>query len=176
MSNTFTPGLDNSPMKELPPELHGFGSSFLTEANKLLHLLLGLSQQEIGDSVNDKLSVFLIDKNLISSNDEIPESNDQIHKLIHLLQDAYLFIGKIWGELEHSNAELALVKRNFEHALSQLAMSQQTNGLEQTKLKKELGDLKEKVAGLNRVIAQQEIRLQDLLGEHNFAHNSKSPL
>lgn len=176
MSDTINPIVDKQAEKGTPLNLLENGMSSSIKLGKRPDIQDELSRKDKNGSAVERICRLLQGRKLNSSNDEILENNEQIKISTQLLIDTYFLIKDLEEELENSDSKLVLAKRVFDRAISDLALSQRNHKLERMHHEKEVSILNEKVANLYRIIAQQDIRLNDFFGENNFAHNSESPL
>lgn len=176
MSIAINPRLGKQVNQRTSFELLETGVSSSSKPSEQLDLHDRPSRKEIDVSVVNRICCMPQNEKSNSSNNEIQENTVQIQIPPQLLINAYFSIKNLEEELENLNSKLALAKRDLDHAISDLALSQRNHRLELTRQEKEINDLKENLANLNRVIAQQENRLQSLVGEEYFPHNAKSPL
>jgi predicted RNase H-like nuclease (RuvC/YqgF family) len=138
----------------------------------LLRLQRGNPAREIGISFGEQILASLGNQKM-DSKDYDPNSPLQENQRISLLlAEAYRQNDRLREGLKDAQAKIASYKKDLEQASSRLAVLTRSFENEKQKYELEIRQLSEKIINLNRIVAHQEIQLQNLLGDNQSAYSA----
>jgi hypothetical protein len=146
-------------------------SSFI-DPEVLLRLQRGNPAREIGISLGEQILVSLGNQNMDPKDCDPNTAQQENQRISLLLAEAYIQNDRLREVLKDAQARIAIYKKDLELALSNLTVSSHFLEQKEKKYEQESKELREKITCLNRIVARQEIQLQNLIGEDQSAQNA----
>jgi len=146
-------------------------SSFI-DPEILLRLQRGNLAREVGNSLGEQVFASLGNPKMdpkANNPNTVPQENQRISLL---LAEAYRQNDRLREDLKDAQAIIVSYIKDIEQASSRLDVHTCSFENEKQKYELEIRQLTEKIINLNRIVAHQEIQLQNLLGDNKSAYSA----